>query len=82
MLFAWAIAAVSWHEDLAEELLGMIARQCVTMRGHSHAKSLMELYKKKAQSKVFKNRRVFERISRIKKMFIINNDIIVILLMY
>lgn len=56
VLFAWAIASVNWQEDSANILLNMFAEHWVSMRGHSHAKALMEKYKQKSKKQVQKSK--------------------------
>ena len=56
VLFSWSITSASWDPEIAKVLLKLIAEHYVNMRGFSFAKSVMELYKKKAKQNVQKSK--------------------------
>jgi hypothetical protein len=45
VLFYWDIIAINWEFTEAKELLHIIIKQFVTLRGFSFAKSFMEIFK-------------------------------------
>ena len=56
VLFSWAIASVSWDEEVSGVILKLIADQWITMRGFSFAKSLMERYKQRNKKNIQKSK--------------------------
>ena len=61
--FYWSMVSTTIAEDISEELLKLLVSQWITIRGHSFARSFVEIYKQQNKKHIQKSKSLRKKLS-------------------